>query len=125
MNKQEQQFSTKLGAWLKKTKFPKSMLIEVKVARSKNFRINTIRKGQHATLRRVLFGLPVAHKISDKGSGNKLVDMIYISPNNTPLVPSVAVKIGERAYLFPYALIESGEKTSYSAEDLHDHLISW
>ena len=104
-SKSEQAFCTKLANWLKKTNHPQSMLVECKVTENPYFKVSDIRGSQTATFNRLLQGLPIAHKISDKGSGSKLVDLIYISPKNTQMKPYVAVKIKRSAYLVPFQVI--------------------
>lgn len=109
-NNKEQAFCTKLGAWLKKTNHPQSMLIECKVVVNRgSFNPETIRKSQIATLNRLDFGAPLVHKISDGAVGSKLVDMIYISGNNDGVRPFVAVSFGKsgHAYLIPWAYVSA------------------
>ena len=64
MNKKEQAFCTKLGAWLKTTKHPQSMLIECKVVEGNaDFDFKQIRKSQVGTLNRLMEGLPIVYKM--------------------------------------------------------------
>lgn len=107
-SKSEQLFCTKLANWLKKTNHPQSMLVECKVVANRgSFNPETIRKGQVATLNRVDFGVPLAHKIGDKSPGSKLVDMIYLSPSNDGIMAYVAVYFGKSksAYLIPWSFV--------------------
>ena len=108
MNKKEQQFCTKLGAWLKTTQHTQSMLIECKVVEEGGFfEYKQMEKSQIGTLNRLEQGLPIVHKIADASIGSKLVDMIYISAKNTPLKPFVAIYFIEhkQAFLVPWNVI--------------------
>ena len=118
-NKKEQIFCTKLGAWLKNTNHTQSMLIECKVSENTFLKFDAIRKSQQATLRRLQFGLPIVHKISDSSVGSKLVDMIYISHKNTKLKPFVSVyfTLSKSAYLVPWSFIEANSETTRIWED--------
>lgn len=128
MNKREQAFCTKLGAWLKTTKHPQSMLIECKVSPTRYFKLNTIRPAQYGALNRILEGLPLVHKISDGAVGSKLVDMIYIAPTNEPIMPMVAIYCEEtkQSHLYPYWYIDTFKTEIKSPTMLLDKFyITW
>ena len=124
-NKKEQTFCTKLGVWLKTTNHPQSMLIECKVSETFGFDTKKIRASQLGVMRRLLYGLPIVHKISDSSVGSKLVDMIYISHKNTKIKPYVAVYFVQtkEAYLIPWSDIEMSVGMTVGLSEIKNHKI--
>lgn len=121
-NAKEQAFCTKLGAWLKKTKHPQSMLIECKVVEGNDdFDFKQIRKSQVGTLNRLMEGLPIVYKIADAAIGSKLVDMIYVSPTPTELQGFVAIYYTETkaAYLVPWLQVLAPSFYSNKIKEVH------